>query len=160
VIDGWLMPTELMGVYGDHYLKRAVVALVGLGANQPEDAVYPVAQTDANGKPLDGSQRYVVHFAADRLPPADAFWSLTMYDEKGFQSANELDRFAIGDRDALNYNDDGSLDIYLQHDNPGTDRVSNWLPSPAGPLGLTMRLYLPRPSVLAGEWTPPSVQPR
>jgi hypothetical protein len=159
VINGWMMATEVMGVYGDHYLKRAVVALVGLGANQAEDAVYPVLQTDANGKPLDGAQRYVIHFDADRLPPAHAFWSITMYDKNGFQTANELNRFAIGDRDQLRYNSDGSLDIYLQHDNPGPDKVNNWLPSPAGPLGVTMRLYQPDRSVLFGEWTPPPVRP-
>ncbi|HCB05159.1 MAG TPA: hypothetical protein DEQ43_13115, partial [Nocardioides bacterium] len=84
-------------------------------------------------------------------------WSITMYDDEGFQSANELDRFAIGDRDDLRYNSDGSLDIYIQHTNPGPDRVDNWLPAPNSPLGVTMRLYGPRPYALDGRWSPPPV---
>jgi hypothetical protein len=81
-----------------------------------------------------------------------------MYDEEGFQAPNSIDRFAIGDRDHLAYNPDGSLDIYLQHENPGPERVSNWLPAPLGPLGITMRLYAPQPPVLDGTWNPPPVR--
>lgn len=158
VVDGWMSLVDSMGVYGNFYLKRAVVAMVGLGANQAEDAVYPILQTDLDGDPLDGSRRYVLHFDADRLPPVEAFWSVTMYDGEGYQVANELDRFAIGDRDQLSYNEDGSLDLYLQPDRPEPDRVANWLPSVPGPIGVTMRLYEPRPSVLHGEWTPPPVR--
>ena len=100
-----------------------------------------------------------MHFTKAELPPVNAFWSLTMYDADGFQVANPIDRFAIGDRDALNYNADGSLDIFIQHDNPGGARQANWLPSPAnGTLGLTMRLYSPKPPVLDGSWAPPPVQ--
>jgi hypothetical protein len=84
-----------------------------------------------------------------------AFWSVTMYDAEGFQAANPIDRFAIGDRDQLTYNADGSLDLYLQHDSPGPDKESNWLPAPHGPLGVTMRLYAPKPPVLDGRWVPP-----
>src|SRR5262249_14747633 len=101
---------------------------------------------------------YVLHFAADEIPPVGAFWSLTMYDEKGFQAANPIDRFAIGDRNDLRYNDDGSLDIYIQHDTPGAERESNWLPAPRGPLGLTMRLYAPAPKALDGRWNPPPIR--
>jgi hypothetical protein len=156
--DGWMTPTDTMGVYGNFYRKRAAVAMAGLGANQAEDAVYPVLLTDAEGEPLDGSKRYVIYFAPGQTPPAEAFWSITMYDAHGFQVANELDRFAIGDRDALTFGEDGSLDLYLQQDRPEEGRVSNWLPSPAGPLGATMRIYWPAPSVLSGEWTPPPVR--
>ena len=93
------------------------------------------------------------------MPPVDAFWSVTMYDADGFQIANPLNRFAIGDRDSLKYAADGSLDLYLQHDSPGPDKESNWLPSPAaGVLGVTMRLYAPRASVLEGRWAPPPVK--
>jgi hypothetical protein len=88
----------------------------------------------------------------------DVFWSITMYDAEGYQVANELDRFAIGDRDKLVYNADGSLDILVQHANPGPERESNWLPAPTGPLGITMRLYAPRPEVLNGRWAPPAVR--
>src|SRR5262249_61133457 len=107
--------------------------------------------------PLHGEQNYLIHFDVDPLPPVDAFWSITMYDSEGFQAANELNRFAIGDRDQLDYNPDGSLDIVIQHANPGPDREANWLPAPRGPLGITMRLYAPKPEVLNGTWTPPPV---
>jgi hypothetical protein len=156
-IDGWTTFTETMGVYGNYYFKRAVVTLVGLGANPAEDAVYPLLTADADGNPVAGENDYVIHFDADKLPPAYAFWSVTMYDAEGFQVANELDRFAIGDRDPLTYNADGSLDVYLQHTNPGPERESNWLPAPLGPLGITMRLYAPKREVLDGRWHPPAV---
>jgi hypothetical protein len=158
IIGGWQSNLDTMGVYGDFYVKRAIVAMVGLGANQPEDAVYPLLLADADGKPLDGGSRYVLHFDAGSLPPVDGFWSVTMYDGQGFQAANPINRFAVGDRDALQFNPDGSLDLYLQHDSPGDDKEANWLPAPEGPLGVTMRLYAPRPAVLDGSWAPPPVQ--
>ena len=87
-----------------------------------------------------------------------AFWSITLYDEKGFQVANPLNRFAIGDRDALKYNADGSLDLFIQNANPGSDKESNWLPSPAsGYESITMRLYAPKPEALDGRWVPPAI---
>ncbi|CAM4220961.1 hypothetical protein MB901379_02403 [Mycobacterium basiliense] len=157
-VNGWITLAESMGVYGNNYLRRAVVTLIGLGANPPEDAVYPLLGADADGSPVTGERDYVIHFDADKLPPAEAFWSITMYDAEGFQVANELDRFAIGDRDPLRYNPDGSLDIHLQHQNPGPERESNWLPTPLGPLGVTMRLYAPRPEAIGGRWSPPPVR--
>jgi len=157
-VNGWVSHTDTMGVYGNYYLKRAMVTLVGLGANPAEDAVYPLLLSDADGKPVTGEGAYVIHFGGDQLPPAAAFWSITMYDEEGFQAPNEIDRFAIGDRDHLTYNADGSLDIYVQNENPGPERVSNWLPAPLGPLGITMRLYAPQPPVLDGTWNPPPVR--
>jgi len=156
-VNGWLLNVETMGNYGNDYLKRAVVALIGLGANPPDDAVYPILLTDADGHPLSGENRYRLHFEKTELPPVEAFWSLTMYDADGFPAANPLDRYALGDRDALRYNADGSLDLHLQHDRPAEDLVPNWLPAPAGPLGVTMRLYGPRPEVLEGAWVPPAV---
>ncbi len=159
VVNGWQMNTDTMGVYGNSYLKRAIVAMVGLGANQPEDAIYPMLVADSEGRPLTGDREYVLHFAKDELPPVDAFWSVTMYDAEGFQVANELNRFAIGDRDALRFNADGSLDLYIQHANPGPDKTSNWLPAPrSGALGITMRLYSPKPQALDGRWNPPPVR--
>jgi hypothetical protein len=158
VVNGWQMNLDSIGVYGNFYVKRAIVAMIGLGANLPDDAVYPLLQHDADGQPLDGGKDYVIHFPNDGLPPVDAFWSVTMYDGQGFQSANELNRFAIGDRDPMHYNADGSLDLYLQHANPGADKEANWLPSPTGPVGVTMRLYAPKDSVLDGTWQPPPVK--
>ena len=157
-VNGWTTFTETMGVYGNYYFKRAAITLIGLGANPPEDAVYPFLATDADGDILVGDLPYVIHFDADALPPVYAFWSVTMYDAEGFQVANELDRFAIGDRDPLTYNSDGSLDLYLQHANPGSEREANWLPAPLGPLGVTMRLYAPQPQALDGRWNPPPVR--
>jgi hypothetical protein len=158
VVNGWQMNTDTMGVYGDYYLKRAVIAMTGLGANQPEDAMYPQSLTDADGKPLVGGSRYVLRFAKGSLPPAEAFWSLTMYDADGFPVANPLNRYAIGDRDALAYNSDGSLDIYIQPESPGKNREANWLPSPkSGTLNITMRLYAPKSDALIGKWNPPPV---
>jgi hypothetical protein len=160
IVNGWRMTTEGMGVYGNDYLKRAIITMTGLGANQPEDAIYPLNVADADGRPLDGDHDYVMRFERDELPPVDAFWSVTMYDAKGFQAANAIDRFAIGDRDDLHYNDDGSLDLWLQHDDPGSDRRANWLPAPHGSLGVTMRLYAPRLEALDGRWSPPAIRRR
>ncbi|WP_020522348.1 DUF1254 domain-containing protein [Catelliglobosispora koreensis] len=156
--NGWTIFNSTIGVYGNSYLQRAVVTLIGLGANPPEDAVYPILDADADGEPLTGEHDYVLHFDADRLPPVDAFWSVTMYDAQGFQIPNAINRFALGDRDPLTYNPDGSLDLYLRSTSPGPDRESNWLPAGPGPLGVTMRLYAPRPEVINGGWTPPPVR--
>jgi hypothetical protein len=159
VVNGWQMNTDTMGVYGNAYLKRAIVAMVGLGANQPEDAIYPLCVADADGRPLVGEAKYVIRFEKSELPPVDAFWSITMYDGAGFQVANPINRFAIGDRDQLVYGADGSLEIYIQHENPGGERTANWLPGPkSGPIGVTMRLYAPRAAAIDGRWAPPAVR--
>ena len=158
VKNGWQIITDGVGVYGNSYLRRAVAALGGLGANQPDDAVYPLAVADSEGKPIVGEGRYLLHFAKAELPPVGAFWSLTMYDAEGYHVANPLNRFALGDRDPLDFNLDGSLDLYIQHESPD-GHGHNWLPSPAnGPLGLTMRLYAPKPEVLQGRWAPPPIR--
>jgi hypothetical protein len=159
VVNGWQMNTDTMGVYGNYYLKRAIVAMVGLGANQPEDAIYPLNMADSDGKPLNGANDYVLHFDRSELPPVDAFWSVTLYDSQGFQIANPLNRFALGDRDSLKFNADGSLDLIIRNADPGGDKSSNWLPSPAsGEFNLTMRLYAPRLQALDGRWSPPPVR--
>jgi hypothetical protein len=157
VVNGWSIGRSNMGVYGTNYLYRAVIAMVGLGANLVEDAVYPLLLHDGSGDEPVGDHNYVLHFDADQLPPVDAFWSVTMYDAEGFPVPNPLDRYALGDGDPLNYNDDGSLDLYIGHESPGTDREPNWLPAPLGPLGVTLRLYAPRPEILDGRWNPPLV---
>ncbi len=157
VVNGWSMMTESVGVYGTNYLKRAAVAMAGLGANLPEDAIYPLNLADADGKPLTGANAYTQHFAADALPPVDAFWSVTLYDNDGFQVANALNRFALGDRSGLTANPDGSIDLFVQHDDPGGDKTTNWLPAPEGPFNLTMRLYAPKQAALTGEWAPPPI---
>jgi len=154
----WLYLANGMGVYGTDYLRRAAIALVGLGANLPEDAIYPLTHVSGDGRPLDGGSRYVLRFARGETPPVRAFWSITLYDNQGFQVGNPINRFAIGDRDGLRVGDDGSTEILIQHADPGPERRSNWLPAPAGPFNLTMRLYYPRAEALDGRWTPPAVQ--
>ncbi|MGA9856104.1 MAG: DUF1254 domain-containing protein [Gammaproteobacteria bacterium] len=157
VVNGWSMNTDTMGVYGNYYLKRAIVAQLGLGANLPDDAIYPLNLFDNTGKPLDGANKYVIHFSKDDLPPADAFWSITLYDDQGFQVANPLNRFAVSSWMPFKYNADGSLDLYFQNENPGKDKEENWLPAPKGPFNLTMRLYAPKMEALTGKWNPPPV---
>jgi hypothetical protein len=156
VANGWNWADNL-GSYGTDYRRRALVALAGLGANLAEDAIYPNGFADADGKPYSGQNNYVLRFEANQLPPADAFWSLTMYDPMGFQVSNPLNRFAIGSYDQLKYGADGSLELYLQQRSPGADKASNWLPSPPEGFQLMLRLYSPKPSMLKGQWQPPAV---
>jgi hypothetical protein len=155
---GWNSFQGVLGRYGTNYNARAITARVAIGANPPEDAVYISDSTDSNGKPLSGAMQYRMHFAADRLPPVLAFWSITGYDKDGYFIANPMDRYAIGDRDKLKFNPDGSLDLYIQAQNPGSDYESNWLPSGEGPFNLTFRLYWPKPAILNGTWLPPAVE--
>jgi hypothetical protein len=157
IANGWSMNTDTMGVYGNYYLKRAMVAQVGLGANVPEDAIYPFNLADDAGKPLDGTSNYTIHFDKGQTPPAEAFWSITLYDSDGFQVANSLNRFAVSSWMSLKYNADGSLDLYFQNEGPGVDKEANWLPAPKGPYNLTMRIYAPKSDALTGKWNPPPV---
>jgi hypothetical protein len=155
---GWNSFQGELGRYGTNYSARAITARVAIGANPPEDAIYISDSTDATGQPLSGAGKYRMHFAAGQLPPVLAFWSVTGYDKDGYFIANPIDRYAIGDRDKLKFNADGSLDLYIQAQNPGPDRQSNWLPSGEGPFNLTFRLYWPKPAILKGTWQPPGVE--
>jgi hypothetical protein len=157
VVNGWSLNTDTVGVYGNYYLKRAILAQQGLGANLVEDAVYPLNLADGEGRPLDGSGKYVIRFEKGNMPPVHAFWSITLYDADGFQVANSLDRFAVSSWMPFKYNADGSLELYFQNQSPGKDKEQNWLPAPAGPFNLTMRLYAPAASVINGQWVPPPV---
>jgi hypothetical protein len=159
IVNGWQVMTNV-GAYGTDYLWRAVVAFIGLGANLPEDAIYPRATTDVAGQPLTGAIRYVIRFDKDQLPPVNAFWSLTMYNDKQAFVQNPINRYAIGDRDNLRFNDDGSLTLYIQHDSPGKERKSNWLPAPADLFNLAMRLYWPKMKALEGKWKIPPIEHR
>ena len=159
VANNWSMNTDTMGVYGNYYLKRAIVAQAGLGANVPEDAVYPLNLGDENGKPLDGANKYVIRFTKEDAPPVEAFWSVTLYDPEGFQVANPINRFAVSSWMPFKRDADGSLTLYIQNENPGSDREANWLPAPRRPFNLTMRLYAPKSEALTGLWNPPPVKP-
>jgi hypothetical protein len=157
VVNGWSMNTDTMGVYGNYYLKRAIITQLGLGANLPEDAIYPINLADETGKPLDGGSDYVLHFDKGATPPVNAFWSVTLYDAQGYQVANSLNRFAVSSWMPFKTNPDGSLDLYFQNASPGADKEANWLPAPKGPFNLTMRLYAPQSEALTGKWNPPPV---
>jgi hypothetical protein len=157
VVNYWSMNTDTMGVYGNYYLKRAIIAQVGLGANLPEDAIYPLNLGDETGEPLDGNDNYTIHFDKGTTPPVEAFWSITLYDPQGFQVANPLNRFAVSSWMPFKHNPDGSLDLYFQSESPGPDKEANWLPAPNGPFNLTMRLYAPKSDALTGKRNPPSV---
>ena len=154
--SGWSMPGKY-GRYGTDYLGRAITARYALGALPAEDAVYLSCFHEASGAPLNGPKHYSLHFQKNAVPPVRAFWSLTLYDEHGYFSSNPIKRFAIGDRDALKFNPDGSLDLYVQHDSPGTEKESNWLPAPEGNFNLFLRLYWPDESVIKGQWAPPAL---
>lgn len=157
-VNGWLIPLHQIGRFGSEYLARAAVAKNLLGANIPEDVVYPLAIVDADGAPLDGRNRYVIRFERDALPPVNAFWSITLYGEDGFPVPNAANRYSLADRDPLVYNADGSLDLYVQDERPDAQPDANWIPAPKGPFNLLLRLYWPKPSVLEGGWAPPPLR--
>jgi hypothetical protein len=159
--NGWILPGAYVGAYGRNYLGRAVIATAALGANTPPETVYPLAVADANGRALSGRRRYAIRFRRGQLPPADAFWSLTMYGQDRYLVPNPIDRYAIGDRTkGLRRGRDRSLTIYVQHRPPSGAARANWLPAPRGRFRLAMRLYEPRRSALNGRWLPPPVRPR
>lgn len=159
VVDGW-QDIPPMGRYGDDYLFRSAVAWKFIYTNSPEEALYPIAETDADGDPLSGEHRYVLRFPPGDLPPVDAFWSITLYDSiSRLMVDNPINRYSIGDRTpGLAYEDDGTLNIYIQHEPPDTERRSNWLPAPTGRFYLNARAYIPRPAMLDGTYRLPPVR--
>jgi DNA sulfur modification protein DndE len=154
--NGWMVSTA-SGHYGTDYLSRALVAYIGVGGNAPEDAFYPIARFDGDGKTLNGRNRYVLHFTKQDMPPIDprGFWSLTMYDDQYFLVPNAAKRNSLSSRDKFAYNRDGSMDLYVQKDSPGADKRSNWLPAPDGDFILMLRLYWPKAEAINGAWVPP-----
>jgi hypothetical protein len=156
-VNGWQMLLQ-GGIFGDDFLFRAVIADRLLAQLVPEEAIYPLADFDAEGRKLSGSYRYVLHFDKDQLPPAKEFWSLTMYGADYFLVENLANRYSIGDRtEGLRYNTDGSLDIYLQHERPA-GKESNWLPAPSGDFTVCLRLYGAKSEVLHGDYKIPGIR--
>lgn len=153
--DGGWTATSEGGSYGVNYLLRAGVAAWGLGMNLPEDAIYPSVGTDAGGEPLHGDHRYQLRFGPGRLPPADAFWSVTAYDDDGFLIANDIERYAVSDRGGIDLAPDGSYEIVIQADDPGGSAHDRWLPVARAPFNLMLRLY--SPSREAAAWIAPAV---
>ncbi len=158
-VNGWRALGTPLGTYGTDYQRRHVVAYSALGAPLPEDLTFFTTIAEGvDGRPLESGERYTIHFDAERLPPVNAFWSVTAYDERLLLPASKGKRFAVGDRDALIKNADGSIDLLLQRDPPTGDQAANWLPLPiAGRFSLIMRLWWPKPAALEGAWVPPPV---
>lgn len=161
-IEGWSYPSARLGDFGQDYALRAAVALSGLAALPPVEALYMRAKGHLPGALLDGTRAWRLHFPADRMLPVNSFWSLSLYeateDGQYFFTENPLNRFAIGDRtEGLAFNADGSLDIWIGNADPGQARRSNWLPAPAGPFALFMRAYLPKPELLDGAYRLPPI---
>jgi len=160
--NGWVI-TKGLGVYGTDYMKRAVVAAFGWPANLEKDAVYPYTEVDAEGQKLTGANSYTVTFPKGHTPPANGFWSITMYmvDQGWWFVPNKLNRFTVGPRNNPKPNKDGSLTLHFQHASPGKARENNWLPAPEGEFILMLRMYWPKdappPSILDGSSTPPPV---
>lgn len=158
---GWLYFTKGVGTWGTDYLTRGMANLLGPGWNRPEDAVYPLSQKDGAGAAYDGaSHDYVLKFEKGALPPARAFWSLTLYDSDFFFVPNPINRYELSLRNRFVTAPDGSIELYLQAEDPGPEKRANWLPAPKGKFNLVLRLYDPAatpPSILDGSWTPPAV---
>lgn len=164
-VNGWRVTTGGIGdrsVYDGNWAFRAAVAMAGIYANDPEEAVYPLLAKDSEGrKPDCGTSRYSLTFPAGQLPPVDAFWSVTMYDAKTqLLIENPINRYLINAPmlPGLKKNDDGSLTIRIQKDSPGKELESNWLPAPNGPIYVAMRLYRPKKEVLTDSWQPPALK--
>jgi hypothetical protein len=159
-VNGWMFTTKT-GIYGTDYLQRALITAIGLGANRPQDAIYPTGEKDGSGNEFDAaSKKYVVHFDKGQMPPVDGFWSITMYDDKYFFVPNPLNRYNLSQRNKFITNADGSVDLYLQADSPGKAKEANWLPAPKAKFIPMLRLYWPKetpPSIIDGTWKPPAI---
>ena len=145
----------------DNYLFRMAGAALGIYGNSKEEAFYPVYRLDAAGQPLDGSHRYVLRFAPGQLPPAQAFWSLTMYEQpSSLLVDNPIDRYLINSPmlPGLAKDADGGITIYLQHESPGKAKEANWLPAPKGPFAAVLRIYQPKPEAFDGTWKQPALE--
>ena len=158
--DGWSFTTKT-GIYDTAYRQRALITAIGLGANRPQDAVYPTSTGPDIVKTYSGDKKYVMHFNKGEMPPVDGFWSLTMYDANYFFVPNPINRYTVSQRNKLRANADGSVDIYVQNESPGRDKEQNWLPAPKDKFILMLRLYWPKekaPSILDGSWKIPPVK--
>jgi hypothetical protein len=166
--DKALAQTSSKGFFGtrselgaDYVIYRSMGAMLGIYGNSTEEAVYASQQTGPDGKVLDGSKHWVLRFEPGQLPPVNEFWSITMYNlPQRLLVENQINRYSVGDRTAgLKQGPDGSLEIYVQHDNPGPEKASNWLPAPKGPFFFVARFYGPKQAAMDGTWKlPPLVE--
>ena len=155
--NGWHFSLKT-GLYGTDYIQRALMAAIGLGANRPQDIFYAVSIADGAEQPYSGNFPYVLHFPPGQLPSVNGFWSLTLYDADYFFVENALGRYALGSRDDLKLNPDGSLDIHIQRHPPSASLESNWLPAADEKFILMLRLYWPKETMLNGTWKIPPVK--
>lgn len=157
--QGWASPDPAIGDYGTDYLLRAGVAKIGLGANTPDEAYYATAFLDENLRRLDGKNSYQLHFEPGQEPPADAFWSITVYDSEGFLVPNEAQIYAVSSTGSgsLVYQEDGSIDIVFAQEAPDDPNV-NWIPVPDGAFRVYLRVYVPQDAVLEGDWVAPGIE--
>jgi hypothetical protein len=158
--NGWSWASDGTGKYRDDYALRAYATFAHPGAATCKDEVFPTALVDAKGKPLDGSNDYVMHFTRKTMPPARAYWTITAYTLDGALASGEVPHYSIDSHDRVRRNHDGSMDIYVSSKSPGRARHSNWLPAPSGPFQLVMRVYAPQTQATDGSWAPPAIERR
>ena len=157
--NGWIVIPSDFANYGTDYQTRAGIALIGLGGIWPKDVSYPTAFLDGDDKPLDAANRYVLHFDKGQTPPTNVAWSLSMYDPQGYYAPNAINRYNLAAWMPLQYNPDGSLDLYIQATSPGADKEANWLPAPkSGPFNMTVRIFWPKDAALDGTYALPPVK--
>jgi hypothetical protein len=155
--NGWSWAGDGTGHYRDDYALRAFATFAHAGAATSQDEVFPTVAVDSDGKPLDGSNDYVMHFTRKAVPPARAYWTITAYTPDGALVPGRLPHHSIDSHDRLRRNRDGSFDIYVSSKSPGRARAANWLPAPEGPFQLVMRVYAPQASAIDGSWAPPAL---
>ncbi len=158
IVNNWRVSFRT-GNFGDNYLLRAAIAVHSLGNAVPEEAMFFHGFFDHSGEKLHGENSYRIHFNAGELPPVNAFWSVTLYDTEGFLVENELDRYALSDRNPnLTFNEDGSLDLFVQNREPAENQKTNWIPAPNDEFTLTLRTYLPQKELLNLQWKIPYIE--
>jgi hypothetical protein len=159
--NGWRVPDPTSGLAGPHLLARAVVQATQMGLFPLQEAIYFFAYRDGENQTLHGSQRYTITFKKEELPPLReyGFWSLTMYNDVSLLVANPRDRYILRpDSIGLTYAPDGSLTLYIQHDQPEGVPEGNWLPAPAGAFNVALRTYQPQQTIVDGTWFPPAIE--
>ena len=159
-VNGWAYADVLDEFFGTDYMLRGAIGYQAMFENTPSEAYYPSIYVDLDGKKLDASSgNYTMTFPKGGLPPVDAFWSTSMYDqEKRLLVKNSLNRYKISSADKLKTNADGSTTIYLQAKSPGKDKESNWLPTPNAPFYMLFRMYQPKIEALNGQYELPGVK--
>lgn len=157
VVNNWRVSFRT-GNFGSNYLLRAAIAVHSLGNAVPEEAMFFHGFFDHKGEKLHGKNKYIIHFNANEFPPVDAFWSVTLYDDNGYLVKNEIGRYALSDRTpGLIFNQDGSLDLYIQNEVPAEGDQNNWIPAPDSIFTLTLRAYLPKEELLKLKWEIPPI---